>query len=559
MIYLIQKSMSSNVLSMCLNLKYKQMKTYRDILKWGDKHEEPIDEATLRVIKEEFGLAKIEKSELLGNDEVKLEKKMTLKPNQIKFFTDLCGKKNVETDDFARANHAYGKYYTDLLYLRQGIVSFPPDAVVYPRSHEEVEKIVNFCNEERIALVPFGGNSSVTRGLEVQNGGITLDLTRHLNKIIEIDEINSSVRVQAGILGPVFEKQLNARGYTCGHFPQSFEFSTVGGWAVTKGAGQQSTGYGKMEDMVLSMKMVTPIGTVQTKDFPRSAQGWDLNHTFMGSEGILGVLTDITIKIRKYQPKNTCYASFVFKNFDDAVEGMRTVMQGQHGFPHLFRISDPTETEIAFKTQEFDNSFSDKVLTYLGYKSGERCLMFVNIEGDADFTKFEKSKILKTAKKFRALNIGAKPTRKWLKQRYSSAYMREPLMDLGIMTDTLETAVSWKNLKPLWKSVQEYFKTRKKSVLMVHISHAYENGANLYFIFLSPMKKGDELNDYVEFHRGLVDTISKNGGSLSHHHGVGRVMKPWMPEMHGKIVMEHYKSVKNYFDPNNIMNPTNLI
>ncbi len=531
------------------------MKTFRDIFKWGDKHEEKVDEPTLKVIKEKFGLEKLSKVEILGEEEVTLDKKTALKPKQIEFFKQLCGQENVELSDFARAQHAYGKYYTDLLYLRKGIIQYPPDAVIFPRSHREVEQIVEFCQKEKIAIVPFGGNSSVTRGLEAPNGGISLDLTRHLNQIIEINEINSTVSVQAGIMGPDFERQLNLKGYTCGHFPQSFEFSTVGGWAVTKGAGQQSTGYGKMEDMVLALKVVTPQGTIETKDFPRSAQGWDINHTFLGSEGSLGVLTELTMKIRRYQPKNTTFASFVFKNFDDAVNAMREIMQSQHGFPHLFRISDPEETEIAFKTKDFEGSFSDKVLSYLGYKNGERCLMFVNIEGDKAFTHFLKNRIIKTAKKHHALYIGAKPTRQWLEQRYSSAYMRDPLMDLGIMTDTIETAVTWQNLIPLWKAVRQYMKQRPKMVLMTHISHAYENGANLYFIFLAPMKTGKEIEDYVQLHKGLVDTITANGGSLSHHHGVGRVLAPWFEKMHGSTNLQLYKAVKQSLDPKNIMNP----
>ena len=531
------------------------MKTYRDIFKWGDKREEKVDEATLNVIKEKFKDYKPVKINLLGDKEVVLEKKTGLSKKQLDFFIQLCGKENVEVSDFARANHSYGKYYTDLLYLRKGIVNFPPDAVIYPENSKQIEKIISYCNQEKIAITPWGGNSSVTRGLEAQKGGITLDLTKHMNQIIEINETNSTVTVQAGIMGPEFEKQLNEKGYTCGHFPQSFEYSTVGGWAVTKGAGQQSTGYGKMEDMVLSMQVITPKGNFQTKDFPRSAQGWDLNHTFMGSEGTLGVLTQLTMKIRSYNPQNTSFASFVFKNFEDATMAMREIIQGQHGFPHLFRISDPEETEIAFKTKDFDGSFSDKVLGYLGYKSGERCLMFVNIEGDADFTKFLKSKIIKTAKKHHALYIGAKPTKQWLEQRYSSAYMRDPLMDLGIMTDTIETAVGWDNLYGLWQSVRKYMKSRPDMVLMTHISHVYENGANLYFIFLSPMKKDNEINDYIKLHKGLVDTIVENGGSLSHHHGIGRALAPWMEKMHGKENLELYKAVKKYLDPNNIMNP----
>jgi alkyldihydroxyacetonephosphate synthase len=535
------------------------MKTYRDILKWGDKREEKIDEATLRVIKEKFNLQAFEKVSFLGNEQVVVEKKCALSENQIKQLQNICGEDNVLTSDWERANHSYGKYYTDLLLLRKNIVQYPPDAVVYPRSGKEVEQIVKLCQEENIALVPVGGQSSVTRGLEAQNGGIALDLTRHLNKILHINKKDHSIIVQSGMYGPELEKQLNAEGYTCGHFPQSFEFSTVGGWVVTKGAGQQSTGYGKIEDMVLGVKMVSPVASFESKTYPRSAQGWDLIHTVMGSEGTLGIVTEVSLKIRKYQPENASYTSLLFKTFEQATEAMRQIMQSQVGTPYLFRISDPAETDIAFKTKNFNGTFSDKAITKLGYKSGERCLMFVNIEGAKQYTKFVKKQVNKIARRHGAFKLGANPTKHWLKQRYSSAYLRDPLMDFGIMTDTLESTVLWSNLHQVWKAAHTFAAQRPKTVLMVHISHVYENGVNLYFTFLSPMDLSNEMEDYKQFHKGLVDAIQQAGGSLSHHHGVGRALAPWMQNQHGSETMQFYKAVKKHFDPTNIINPGNML
>jgi alkyldihydroxyacetonephosphate synthase len=535
------------------------MKTYRDILKWGDKREEKVDEATLRIIKQKFDTETLDKVSFLGNEAIELKKESALSVTQIEQLEKICGKENVDTSAFERVNHAYGKYYSDLLNLRQNKVTFPPDAVIYPRSSVEIEELVDFCHHNKIALIPFGGNSSVTRGLEATNGGISLDVTRHLNTILEINELDSTVRVQAGMFGPEFEKQLNAKGYTCGHFPQSFEYSTVGGWVVTKGAGQQSTGYGKIEDMVLALKVVTPVGTINTRSYPRSSQGWDSIHTFMGSEGTLGVLTEVIMKIRKFRPENTSYTSFVFKNFEQATGAMRAIMQSQVGTPYLFRISDPYETDIAFKTKNFDGTFADKFVTALGYKAGQRCLMFVNVEGDKAYTCFVKKQVNKMARKFGAFKIGAKPTIQWLKQRYSSAYLRDPLMDLGIMTDTLESTVLWSNLHQVWKAAHDFASLRPKTVLMVHISHVYENGANLYFTFLSPMQAGNEMDDYTQFHKGLVNAIQGAGGSLSHHHGVGRALAPWMEAQHGVEEMNFYRAVKKYFDPNNIMNPGNML
>ena len=531
--------------------------TYRDILKWGDKREQPVEKGTLDVIKEKFGFTDDDFSEkyLTGEEQVKLSKSVGINQNLLDKLIAIVGTENVKTDDYARASHAYGKFYAELVKLRMGEIPSPPDAVVFPKSTDEVTQIVSLCNEHGIALTPYGGHSSVTRGVETPNGGISLDLTKHLNKIIEVNSVNATVTVEAGMFGPAFENYLNSIGFTCGHFPQSFEYSTVGGWFAAKGAGQASTGYGKIEHMVLAVKAVTPAGVIETKCYPASAQGWDIHQIFAGSEGTLGVITEITMKVRHYMPQNTQYASFIFKNFESAVSAMRMVMQSGVGLPHLFRISDPEETEIAFKTKGFDDTLADRFLRVMGYKSGSRCLMFMAVDGSKGYAKQVKKSVKAICRKHGSFYTGAKPTLKWLDQRYSSAYLRDPLMDLGIMTDTLETAVMWDNLVNVWSSVRNYLKSRPKTVVMVHISHVYENGANLYFTFLSPMEKGNELNDYTEYHKGLVDTINASGGSLSHHHGVGRSLAPWMQQHLGANSLGLMQAIKNYLDPKSIMNP----
>lgn len=533
------------------------MKTYRDIYKWGDKRETKLDQGTLNLIREKFGFTEKQLSQGTIDDSqivsIHVEPKIDIET--LKQFIEIVGEENLKSDDFSRASHAYGKCYSDLLFLRKGSIPTPPDAVIYPRNADDIVKILAICSEKNIPVTPFGGHSSVTRGVETPKGGISLDLTKHFNEVLEVNEINSTATVQSGMYGPAFENYLNDKGFSCGHFPQSFEYSTVGGWVAAKGAGQASTGYGKIEHMVLSIKAITPKGIVETKCYPASAQGWDLHQLFAGSEGTLGVIVEVTLKIRRFTPHSTRHASFIFKNFDSAVEAMRTAMQSGIGFPHLFRISDPEETEVAFKTKGFDGTFADKLLNTLGYKNGSRCIMFVSVEGHKSYTNQVIKAIARINSKHGAFSLGAKPTRKWLEQRYSSAYLRDPLMDLGIMTDTLETAVMWDNLIPVWKAVRGYLKTRERTVVMVHISHVYENGANLYFTFLSPMKKDDELNDYLSYHKGLIDTINSNGGSLSHHHGVGRALAPWMKAQLGQESLELMQAIKNHLDPKGIMNP----
>lgn len=536
-------------------------KSYRQILKWGDKREAEVDHHMVALIKEKFGLTDADFSEkyLPGTEEVKLEKPSLLKPAQAEFLKSVSGGENVLTDDFHRAQYSCGKFYGELLDLRLNQVPDPPDAVVSPRSHDEVVKIVGFCNDERIAIIPVGGQSSVTGALRAPHGGIALDLTEHINRILKINSVNKTVTVQAGMYGPALEEELNRHGYTCGHFPQSFEYSTVGGWISARGAGQASTGYGKIEDMVVALTAVTPAGVIETRDFPRTAQGWDLFRLFAGAEGTLGVITGVTLHIFNHAPQNTTLAAFIFRSFEQAVETMRRMIQSEYGRPHLFRISDPEETDIAFRTSGFDGTFADRVLKRLGFKTGSRCLMFVTVEGEKDYAGFVMGKIKKSARAGKGMYIGAGPVRKWLAQRYSSAYLRDPLMDLGIMSDTLETAVTWENLLKVWRAAHEYVRRRPKAFMMIHISHVYENGANLYFTFLTPMEKGNERKDFLQFHSGLVDTIVEHGGSISHHHGVGRVLAPWMEGHLGRNSMELMKAVKRHLDPNNIMNPGGML
>ena len=538
------------------------MLSYRDIAKWGDKTERAPEPGMKKLLLEFFGKEKDQTNkEIPGDQQIILASPCNINPLVKRAIEEICGAENVSTLDADRALHAFGKFYGELLLLRNGKIKNTPDMVVFPRNSEEVEKIITICHQNATPIVPFGGGSSVTGALQMPNGGICVDLTRHLNKIIEINEINQTVTVEAGILGPKLEHELNNHklGYTCGHFPQSFEFSTPGGWIAARGAGTFSTGYGKIEDILVSMKVVCPSGIVETKDFPASAEGIDLNRIFLGSEGVFGIITEATLKIRKFRPQKTVFASFIFRSFESAVESMRQSMQDGYGKPHLYRISDPTETEIAFRLKEFNNTFKDSILKTLGYRPNKRVIMFAAIEGMYGYPEFIKRKLKMTAKKFKGLYIGDKPSRMWLDQRYSSAYSRDPLMDMGLIADTIETAVTWQNLIPLWKAIVHYLNSRPKTLCMVHISHVYENGANLYVTYISPLAKTNEIDDFEKLHSGLVEVIISNKGSLSHHHGIGRVLSPWMKKQFKSNELAIIRALKKEFDPHNIMNPGNML
>lgn len=532
--------------------------TYRNLFKWGKPElEETLDQGMKKLIKETFGIDAdlIKEKELPGKTTVSLPQKSRLNSKQMKELKEIVGEENAAFDDTARATHAYGKTYLDLIRLRDEIIENPPDAVIYPRNEEDIKKIISWCNENKIPLIPFGGHSSVTRGLECLNGGISLDITQHFNKVLKINEINSTAIVQTGIYGPALEDFLNKRGYTCGHFPQSFEFSTLGGWIVTRGAGQQSTSYGKIEDMIIASRFVTPTGVLQTREYPAASIGPDLDQIIAGSEGAFGVLTVVTLKIRKYLPQNNRYFSFLFKDFESALETMRLTMQGQFGYPSMFRLSDPEETDVAFKIKNFEGTALDYGLRFLGYKPLKRCLLYVSTVGNREYGKVIQTMISHIARRKGALSMGAKPALKWLAQRYSSAYLRDPLMDIGIRVDTLETAVPWEKIKLVWQETIKAIKIAENAVSMIHISHVYENGANLYFTFLTKMSDNNEIEDYLAYQKTIIDAIHENGGSLSHHHGIGKMLGTWMESEVGQTGMELLTALKKHFDPNNIMNP----
>jgi alkyldihydroxyacetonephosphate synthase len=532
--------------------------TYRDVLRWGDAkieaHLEPRQIAALEGMLD----LKLEPSKRLmpGDEVLQLPQPEPLPQGFLDKVADIVGQENLAADDFSRALHACGKFYGELIELRQGRVPHPPQAVAYPRSEDEVERLVALCADQRVPLIPFGGHSSVTRGLAAPRGGLSLDLTRHLNQVLNLSPLDCSVIVQPGIYGPALEDTLNRVGYTLGHFPQSFEFSTVGGWVATRGAGQTSTGYGKIEDMVLGLTMVTPAGVIRSKPFPAEAMGPDLDHLLIGSEGAFGVITQVTLQIRPHMPVNTRLASYLFKDFEPAVEAMHLIMQGRFGAPCLFRLSDPEETEAAFHMGGKSGGLGDRALTALGFQPGRRSLMMLSAEGDKAYARLVARKAGRIARGQGGLPLGAGPVRKWLAQRFSSAYLREPLMDLGLRTDTLETAVNWGRLMPLWSAVRAYVKSQPHTACLVHLSHIYENGANLYFTFIAPMAAEDgEAAEFAEFHRGLVDTIVQNGGSLSHHHGVGRTLGPWLEGEIGPTGMELLRGMKRVLDPGGVMNP----
>ena len=538
--------------------------SYRSIFKWGAPLEiKAPGESLYKILKEKFELDDDFFSEYrvnLGYDEVKIDMPCNLSKSDLGAFGKIVGDEFVRTDDYSRLSVAYGKTMYDVMRLRDKRVDAAPDAVLYPESKEQIEQIVAYCAAKKIPLYVYGGGSSVTRGVEPVKGGVSLDLRLRFNKVVNFNETDQVITVQAGMSGPGLEEVLNdavklfgaKRAYTCGHFPQSFEYSSVGGWVVTRGAGQNSTYYGVIADIVIGQEYATAAGIIKTDLYPRKATGPDIGQIMMGSEGAFGVLTHVSLRIFRHTPQTIKRFSYMFANWETGQEAAREIMQSEAGYPSVFRLSDPEETEIMMRMYGVDESPLRHLFKLKGFKEGEMCLYLGFTNGEAGFSKNCAKNVHRVCKKYGGLSLTGIVTKAWEKGRFNDPYMRDTLHDFGIITDTMECSVSWSNMSRVHAEVRAYCKSRPKTICMTHMSHVYPQGANLYFIFIVAMTDPEE---FREFHAGILDAIQKSGASMSHHHGIGKMFGPWLEGSIGKNQFDVFRALKRHFDPDNIMNP----
>jgi alkyldihydroxyacetonephosphate synthase len=413
-----------------------------------------------------------------GNEGIPHDLPMSLSQEQIDFFTQLLGQDRAHADGFSRVKASYGKTMWDCIRLRKHKIENIPDLVLWPENSEEIQKIVAYCDQEKIPVYCRAGGSSVTRGTEAVKGGISLDLAQHFNKVIEFNEINHTVTVQSGMQGPQLEDALRhapalfgaKHAFTCGHFPQSFEYSGVGGWVVTRGAGQNSSYYGKIEDMVIAQEYVTPRGILRTKEYPAKATGPDLDQIMIGSEGAFGILTHVTLKVFHWKPENHLRFSYIFPSWEAAQAAARQITQGEFGMPSVFRLSDPEETDVMLKLYGIEDTFLDKLMSLRGYQPMERCLFLGFTDGEKSFCKNIKRQVHRICKNHGGLYLTGIPVKSWEKGRFRDPYMRDALQDYGILIDTMEASVTWASMPKVHKEVREFVKSRPDTICMTHMS-----------------------------------------------------------------------------------------
>lgn len=489
-------------------------------------------------------------------------------------FVTIVGEDRVRDDNYERAFHARGRSYHDLLHLRAGDLSIVPDAVLYPRGTDEVLSILSFASENGIAVIPFGGGTSVVGSVTADAGPfksvVSLDMSG-MDRLIGLDATDNTATAEAGIYGPALDKALRAQGVTLGHYPQSFEFSTLGGWIAHRGSGQQSGRYGRADKWLVSAKLATPRGLLTTESFPGSSAGPRLTDLVLGSEGVFGVITEATFETRP-APAVSDYRGFLFRDFASGAAAIRRAVQERLPFAML-RLSDAEETRFyrAYGAAGKKRGLKDKIAdAYLRAKEfgPSACAMIAGFEGDAASVVKARARFEAIVNELGAMGLGLSQGERWYQGRFHGPYLREPMMDRGLGVDTLETATSWSKIDGLYAAVKKALEDSirdtapvegARGIVTCHISHSYPDGASLYFTYIFPRALHGDIAQWQAIKRAATDAIVAHGGTISHHHGVGEDHLPWMEQEKGAFGVEILRAIKTTLDPKGILNPGKLI
>lgn len=533
---------------------------------WGtDGHDKPITEASEKLLAREIGM------DLSANNPPRTLQDVSipasrLSEDDVRALGEIVGDGNVAVDHDTRVEHAVGRSYPDLARLRAGKLDVAPDAVVLPQTEKHIEELFALCAERKIAVVPFGGGTSVVGGVEAIDGGlgkaIAVSMTA-FDKIIEIDEVAGTVTAQTGVFGPDLEKELAAAGFTAGHFPQSFEFSTVGGWVSCRSAGQESSGYGRIDRNVIGMRVVTPAGTMELRDVPSSAAGPNPRELFLGSEGTLGIITQATIALSRRPAKEMLFDTYFFDSFEDAAEELRRLEQSGN-IPHLARLSDEKETLFGL-TQLGSAGLYDKLTKYLKLRGiTTPCMvLFGFAQTDVVSARVARERLAARLLTKKCVRLGSIPGMTWVHSRFSSPYLRDVMMTRRIGVDTLETATTWDNAVKLRHEIATAMEAAGEAhgtpvYVFCHISHMYESGCSLYFTYFFRETEGEILQQWMDIKTAASEAMVNFGGTITHHHGVGQDHSPQYYEENSELFAKVMRAVKHELDPAGILNPGKL-
>jgi alkyldihydroxyacetonephosphate synthase len=479
---------------------------------------------------------------------------------------ELLGAEHVRDGHRERVLHAAGKGYPDLVRMRAGEPQEAPDAVVYPSAHEQLRALLELCERASLAVVPFGGGTSVVGGVAPlrgqHSGALALDLAR-MAGVQELDRESATVTVQAGTRAPALERYLGARGLTLGHFPQSYEYVSLGGCAATRSAGQASTGYGAIEKMVLGLRLAAPASEIELPALPASAAGPGLRQLLVGSEGTLGVISELALRVRR-MPSERVYEGVFFEDFAAGEQALRALAR-EHALPDVARLSDEQETRVSLALAGSGGVKGRAGRAYLALRGyGGGCLAILGFEGDPRELALRRWRARELVRRSGGLSVGRGAGEAWLKGRFSAPYMRDELLTHGVMVETLETATQWSKLRPLHAAVTRAIEAALErwhtpGIVMCHVSHVYETGASLYFTLIAAQREGEELEQWRAVKDAAGEAIMAGGGTITHHHAIGRDHIPWMRREVGDGGLAALRALKAELDPAAIMNPGKLL
>ena len=480
----------------------------------------------------------------------------------------------VSVDPLDRVVHARGKSLRELIRQRRGDVPRVPDVVVRPGSEDEITAVLQAALTAGAVIIAFGGGSSISGSLEAPADElrpvISVDLAR-LNKVLAIDGTSRLARVQAGVFGPHLEEQLGAQGYTFGHFPDSFTYSTLGGWIATRSSGMQSDAYGDIADLTKGLRVVTPFGTLITRPVPATSTGPSVREMVLGSEGRLGIITEATVQVRRI-PERREILGYLFPTFADGLAAMRDIAAGECSVS-VTRVSDAPETQFSFATRTrptlIDRLQSRALTTYLqrrrGFDLSQMCLAFIGYEGSERHVAEQRQAVGTIVKRHGALCIGRGPGVLYDQKKFDTPYIRDFLLDRRVAADVSETAMPWSQLMRVYDVVsaaayRAFAELGVQGYLMCHLSHSYHVGACLYFTFaFEPTPGVDMIVEYDVVKSAIQQAFVDNGATSSHHHAVGTEHARWLEQDISAPGVVMLRALFDATDPGRHLNPGKIV
>lgn len=472
----------------------------------------------------------------------------------------------VHTNAEMRLRHARGHSFPDWAALRSGRIGAYPDGVAFPTTASDVRELLKFAQQHDVKVIPYGGGSSVVGHINPPPGDhpvLTVSLSR-LNRLRNLDRTSHLATFDAGVTGPVLEAQLRAHGFTLGHYPQSFEYSTLGGWIATRSSGQQSRGYGRIEDLFAGGTLLAPAGELTMPPFPASAAGPDLRQVVLGSEGRLGVITEATVRVSPLPQREYFHAVF-FPDFDAGRTAVRAMLQA--GIPmSMLRLSTGIETATTLKLagHELLIGTLERLLSLRGVDEG-KSLLLLGFSGRRAIARNARGEALEIARDHGGVHVGRQFGDQWHKGRFRTPYLRNTLWAQGYGVDTLETAVSWQQTEPTRQAIEAALHTALDDVgervhVFTHLSHMYASGCSIYttYLFRLSPDPDETLRRWLEMKTAASKAIVQHGGTISHQHGVGKDHKLYLPAEKGELGMAAIADLARRFDPRGIMNPGTL-